>query len=132
MTAPETRKAYRKLPHVRKRESAYTRAWAARNPEAIMLIEARKRAKATGLEFTITREDIRIPGVCPLLGIELRRGPARGKPAPDSPAVDRIDNRLGYVPGNVWVISDRANRIKRDATLDELRLIVAGLEARRP
>lgn len=45
-----------------------------------------------------------------------------------SPSLDRIDNRLGYVKGNVIVVSHRANAIKRDATLDELRRIVAFYE----
>jgi hypothetical protein len=45
-----------------------------------------------------------------------------------TPSLDRIDSSLGYVKGNVWVISWRANHIKTDATLDELRLLVTGLE----
>lgn len=38
----------------------------------------------------------------------------------NAPSLDRINNDLGYVPGNVMVISRRANIIKKDATLDEL------------
>lgn len=45
-----------------------------------------------------------------------------------SPTIDRIINDLGYVKGNVIVISWRANRIKSDATLAELKAIVAFYE----
>lgn len=40
-----------------------------------------------------------------------------------SPSLDKIIPSLGYVPGNVLVISWRANRIKCDATANELMLI---------
>lgn len=42
--------------------------------------------------------------------------------------LDRIIPELGYIKGNVQWISGRANRIKYDASLDELRAIVAWLE----
>jgi hypothetical protein len=45
------------------------------------------------------------------------------KAAPNSPTIDRIDPRLGYVPGNVHVVSHRANRIKNNATLEEFEKI---------
>jgi hypothetical protein len=35
---------------------------------------------------------------------------------------------LGYVPGNIRVISMRANRIKTDATADELRAVLRYME----
>jgi hypothetical protein len=41
----------------------------------------------------------------------------------NAPTLDRINNSCGYVPGNVAVISWRANRIKCDATPEELRRI---------
>ena len=37
-----------------------------------------------------------------------------------SPSIDRIIPTLGYVRGNVIVVSLKANRIKNDATPDEL------------
>ena len=45
------------------------------------------------------------------------------------PSLDRIDNSKGYVPGNIAVISMRANMIKNNATLAELKAIVAYIEA---
>jgi hypothetical protein len=87
-----------------------------------MLARVRARAKANGIQFSLTREDIVIPSLCPILGIPF--GPlGRGKGAKsDSMSLDRIDPAKGYVPGNVQVISQKANRMKNDATAAELRL----------
>jgi hypothetical protein len=60
-----------------------------------------------------------------LLGITLDcRAPSRSD---NLPSIDRIDPSKGYVKGNVWVISWRANRLKSDATFEELEAIVRGL-----
>jgi hypothetical protein len=45
-------------------------------------------------------------------------------------SLDRIDSSKGYIKGNVWVISLRANRIKNDSTPQELRLIADKVEER--
>lgn len=92
-----------------------------------MLKAARHRAKVKGIEFSITVSDIKIPAICPVLGMKLKARSARG-PIDCSPSLDRIDSSKGYVPGNVAVISFRANALKRDATLDELKKLVAWLE----
>lgn len=42
----------------------------------------------------------------------------------------RFPEALGYVPGNVWIICNKANRIKSNATIDELERIVSGLRAK--
>lgn len=39
------------------------------------------------------------------------------------PSVDRIIPSNGYVNGNIIIVSNRANRIKNDATLDELKKV---------
>jgi hypothetical protein len=41
-----------------------------------------------------------------------------------SPALDRVDPNKGYVKGNVKYICARANRIKYDATPEELLLVL--------
>lgn len=87
---------------------------------------ARRRAKEKGLPFSLVPEDVPIPEVCPVLGIPLNHG--TGRRHDGSPTIDRIINDLGYVKGNVIVISWRANRIKSDATLDELRAITSFYE----
>lgn len=87
--------------------------------EERMLYAARSRARAAGFPCTITTEDIRVPSHCPILGVKLEQGV--GQATENSPTLDKIDPRLGYVPGNVQVISYRANSMKRDASAEELR-----------
>ena len=86
---------------------------------------AKRRAKEAGLEFSIKRSDIFIPVLCPLLCIPVFVGD--GKQGPNSPSIDRIDNSKGYVPGNVWIISQKANRIKSDATVEEISMLARNL-----
>lgn len=93
-----------------------------------LLNNARARAKKRGLEFNITIEDIPIPNVCPLLYIPLF--PSEGKMSNNSPTIDRINPKLGYIKENVWIISNKANRYKNDATLEELELLINNLKQR--
>jgi hypothetical protein len=86
---------------------------------------AKRRAKETGLEFSIKRSELCLPVLCPLLCIPVFVG--NGKQGPNSPSVDRIDNSKGYVPGNVWIISQKANRIKSDATVEEISMLARNL-----
>jgi hypothetical protein len=78
-----------------------------------------------GIPFTITVDDVPVPDKCPVLGIDMKRG-ADGQ---NSPSIDRKIGALGYVPGNVCVISARANRIKNDATLAELEALVSWMRS---
>jgi len=98
-----------------------------------MVYAARNRARMGGLECTITVDDIVIPETCPVLGIPLfaRIGAGRSNrdQVENSPSLDRIDNGKGYIPNNIAVISMRANMIKNNATLAELKAIVAYMEA---
>ena len=97
-----------------------------KNPVSYMLWGVKSRAKTRGIPFNLTQDDIVIPQVCPVLGIQLVMG--TGCPSPNSPSLDRIDPNYGYVKGNVQVISHRANTIKSNATVDELRLLLAYME----
>lgn len=99
-----------------------------RNPKGFMLLKARERAKRLGVPFTITTDDFEIPSVCPLLGVEMSPGVARC--GDYSPTLDRIVPDKGYVPGNVWVISLKANRIKNNATPEELMLVATKVHER--
>jgi hypothetical protein len=92
------------------------------DPRIPMLNSARKRAKNNSLPFSISLEDIVIPKVCPILGIDLVIGAGRASIC--SPTLDRVIQELGYTKGNVQVISWRANRIKNDATIEELLKVV--------
>lgn len=99
----------------------------ARSQAFLMLSAARTRAKKQGVPFNLTEADLVIPEYCPILGVRMRRG--EGKSTPCSPSLDKIIPALGYVPGNIAVISRRANTIKNDASIHELRALVRWLEA---
>lgn len=88
------------------------------------------KAKKLGLDFDITWEDILPPATCPVFGIPLRLAAERNgfQALPDAASVDRIDNERGYAKGNVRVISTRANLLKKDATVTELRQLADWLE----
>jgi hypothetical protein len=97
-----------------------------RPPASKMLSSAKQRARRKDLPFDLELEDIVVPTHCPVLGMELRSGTCQDRDA--SPSLDRIDPALGYVKGNVHVISQKANRIKNDATLAELQAVTKYLE----
>lgn len=97
------------------------------DPIALMLNHKRHNAKANGIPFTITREDIVIPTHCPVLGIPLSGVGCGGGDA--APSLDRFDPSLGYVPGNVYVISKRANTLKSDGTAEEHAKVAAWMRS---
>jgi DNA-directed RNA polymerase subunit M/transcription elongation factor TFIIS len=79
-----------------------------------------KRAKKFNLAFDLTNEYIQslYVDVCPVLGIELKYG--GGERCDNSPALDRINPKKGYVTGNVQVLSSKANMMKSNATEEEM------------
>lgn len=83
----------------------------------------KNRAERTGIEFSVKFESIEWPTHCPVLGMKLNYLEPTGKQNSDSPSFDKIDPNKGYIKGNVKVISLRANRIKFDASLDELKKV---------
>jgi hypothetical protein len=138
--------------------SAYGREWRVKNPDymrgwhkrrlaamrddpsslenqlriAVLMIKgAKSRARKHNFECTITPEDlVPLPVHCPVFpDIELVYM-NRMKSRANSASLDRIDPTKGYVFGNVCIISDRANRIKYNGTLAEMRALVDYMEAR--
>jgi hypothetical protein len=83
-----------------------------------MVRQAKTRAIKRGVPFDLQPSDIVIPDKCPVLNIPLVRG--IGTYSDNSPSLDCIEPSLGYVPGNVSVVSWRANRIKSNGLLNEL------------
>jgi hypothetical protein len=119
-----TQERYRKK-HQQERQAATTKWARERRPGYWLLKNAQYRAKKLGLPFNLDWEDIKIPEFCPVLGIRIVMLEGRKGFSPNSPSIDRIVPVLGYVKTNVRVISNKANCIKRDATLEELEAIVA-------
>jgi len=90
---------------------------------------AKSRAKEFNFPFTIKREDIIVSEICPVLGIPLI--PWAGLKSPNCPTLDRLIPTLGYVPGNICVMSFRANRLKNNATIEELEMVLSFLKNKR-
>jgi hypothetical protein len=142
ITNPETLRKYRA------RQVVYSRAWRAKqdpdeakamrrrhretwfaNPINRMkhtLDVARRRAQVDGRLFSITIEDLLpLPEYCPVLGVLINyKGTKVRGFVNDCPSIDRFNPAKGYVPGNVRIVSWRVNRIKSDASIEELEAIL--------
>lgn len=103
---------------------------ARQDPQYRLWHSSRCRARAHGMEHTIQPADIYLPEVCKYLGVTINYqlvgedGRVRSQ---DGPSIDRIDSTKGYVPGNIQVISDLANRMKQEATVEQLLAFAAGI-----
>lgn len=86
-----------------------------------MYTDAKSRSKKRGIPFTVNLGELQklATELCPVFGIPLDWNNVK-KRKEQSPSIERIDSTKGYESGNVVVISWRANRIKKDATLEEL------------
>jgi hypothetical protein len=108
-------------PAMRERARVHIARLRIESPARMMLTAVRAKCKRLALPFNLELADIVIPTHCPVLGIELRKGD--GVITNNSPSLDRIHPAKGYTKGNVLVVSHLANRIKSDATPDEIRQV---------
>jgi len=131
---PEKAKAATKVwrNNNRDRRNSARRQWNAKNIVHLLYLRAKYRAKGKDIEFTIEESDIPEMGtMCPVFGLPFDISVRDYRETTDnSPSLDRIDPKKGYVPGNVWIITYRANRVKSDATAEEHVLIAAAMHAR--
>ena len=88
---------------------------------------ARERSKVNNLAFNLETEDIIFPRICPYLNIAIQYG--QQVHSPESPSLDKIDPSLGYIKGNIQVISRIANTMKTNATITELVTFAKGIQA---
>lgn len=65
-----------------------------------------------------------IVDTCPLLGLKLTYENFEGRMPDNYATLDKIDPNGGYVEGNVHIVSFRANTLKSNATLEELKMII--------
>lgn len=130
----EYNKAYQELNQKRIAQNAREKRLAAfaENPKTTWLHYAvwrvRGRAKKLGLPCDKDLSGLHLPDTCPVLGIPLNYRDRRKHPAPDSPSIDRVVPARGYVISNIRVISWRANALKRDASIDEIRRVLSYVE----
>jgi hypothetical protein len=106
--------------HRRAWERAWKKQYADANPQKRLLWAAKKRSKEQNLPFNIEESDIIIPDVCPYLNIPLISKSNRGDPRTNVCSLDRIIPELGYIKGNIEVISHLANSMKSNANQQQL------------
>jgi hypothetical protein len=94
----------------------------------LMFRNARIRAKRRGLPFDLDEQWIMDmfgnQRVCPIMshsGEDYELDWYSKFIVDRSPSLDRVDNSKGYTKDNVWVISQLANKMKNNASLDQLR-----------
>jgi len=92
------------------------------NKEKLIVRWAKTRANKNNVPFDIDEDYIKKiwpkHNICPIFKIKFERGNLD-----QSPSLDRIIPKLGYVKGNVQIMSHKANRIKNNATFEELVII---------
>lgn len=101
-----------------------------KNPQGKIFWQIRSRARKTGIEFTIEKTDIIIRDKCPCCDKKIFiQGHGVGN-CDTNPSIDRVNNDLGYIKGNIEMICFRCNSIKRNATSIELRQIANWMDSR--
>jgi hypothetical protein len=85
---------------------------------------AKKRAKKKDMTFDLTYKHLEsiFPEYCPILGIKLEL--CQRDNLFNCPSLDRIDNNLGYISSNVQIISNKANMLKNDSSLQDILQII--------
>ncbi len=86
------------------------------------------QCRTEGIPFEIEFKDLDFPEICPVLGIALDYS-ITPSCRDTMPSFDRLDPTKGYVKGNVFIISMKANRLKSNATIEDLEKILAYMEA---
>lgn len=92
--------------------------------EQRMFENKRTQCRREKIPFDLEMSDIVIPDVCPIF-----KTPFILKDRDHSPSIDRVIPSLGYIKENIQIISLRANRIKNNASLEELKAIVEWMES---
>ena len=95
------------------------------HPEYAWLDSIKHRARKLGVPFNLTAQYLKsiAADICPVLGIPLICSTGNTGPTNNSPTVDRLIPNLGYVEGNVMVVSKLANQIKSCATPEQIRQV---------
>jgi len=116
------------------RERQVSRKYKATHPLRILLCDAKRPAQRKGVEFNLLESDfdLPLPTRCPILGIPLQyAGNGKGRQDDNSATMDKINNDQGYVRGNAIIVSWKANRMKSNATTDELLALGRFYKARK-
>lgn len=90
-----------------------------KNYERQIYRSCKRRSLHGNLDFDLELTDIVIPEKCPYLQCVLTRTQGQGR-LDTNASVDRIDPTKGYTKDNIQIISNQANRMKNNATQEQL------------
>lgn len=95
-----------------------------------MVHRCQHRASEKNIPCSITWKDLQelYIDTCPILEIPLDWNSCTNGRSEYTPSVDRIIPELGYVKGNIRIISNLANMMKSYATKDQLLLFAKNIE----
>ena len=99
----------------------YCKNYRNKYPIRHLLGRIKSRCRKQNIPFNLEEKDLICPEFCPVLGIKLVESNELND---NHPEIDRIIPELGYIKGNINIISRRANRIKNDGTITEHQLII--------
>lgn len=94
--------------------------------ERQLLGTAKRNARIKGLPFNLEISDLIVPETCIFLGCKLTRIYGQGRVWTNA-SLDRIDPTKGYVKGNIQIISELANRMKQNATQEQLVIFATNI-----
>src|ERR1700675_389529 len=86
--------------------------------------KCRERAIEKGIPFNLDLEDCQPPACCSVFGTPFKVG----LPWYQRASIDRVKPELGYVKGNIRIISQLANSIKSTANSTQIRAVADWLE----
>ena len=109
----------------REKRVEYLKKYRQDNKEKLIVRRAKTRANKNSVPFDIDEDYIKKiwpkHNICPIFKIKLEQSNLHT--GDQSPSLDRIIPKLGYVKGNVQIMSNKANTIKNNATFEELIII---------
>lgn len=97
------------------------------NRKTDILHRVKSQAKMKGIEFNLKVEDLVWNEFCPIFGTKLEYFAVGGRKY-NSVSLDRVDPSKGYIPNNVEIISVRANSVKSDMGIKEIRSLLKYME----
>lgn len=122
--ASEWMKKYRR--EHKEQLAVYSKNYRETHREEFIWRGAKSASKRRGIEFSIEISDIVIPKYCIYLGCRITNTINDSRQGTNS-SIDRIDPSKGYVKGNIQIISDLANRMKSNATEEQLIAFAEGV-----
>lgn len=112
--------------------ASYAKYTRKKNPFAKMLAAKKHICKVKGLPFDLDQEYLEsiYTETCPIFGVKMIQMNSDDPRHDDNATLDRMIPEKGYVKGNVTFICFRANRIKSDASLEEIQKIISWMKSK--